>query len=48
MQNVQELKVVSPNINSVTSMKLQHLFDIAASMNDVAMMIICLQEMKLT
>ena len=39
--------VMSHNINSATSMKFQHLFDVAAGINSAATMIMCVKEMKL-
>ena len=43
-----ELTVMSHNTNSVTNIKLQQLQEVAVAMNCAAMMIICLQETKIS
>ena len=42
-----EFTVVSHNINSITDIKLQHLWDVAVAMNGAAVTIFCLQETKI-
>ena len=42
-----EFTVVSHNINSVTDIKLQQLWDVAVAMNGAAVTIFCLQETKI-
>ena len=38
---------MSHNINSITDIKLQHLWDVAVAMNGAAVTIFCLQETKI-
>ena len=47
MLMVEEIMIIMHNINSTTNLKMQHLLDVAAGLNRVATLIICLQEMKL-
>ena len=42
-----EFTVVSHNINSITDIKLQQLWDVAVAMNGAAVTIFCLQETKI-
>ena len=42
-----EVTVVSHNINRITDIKLQQLWDVAVAMNGAAVTIFCLQETKI-
>ena len=44
---VQEIMIITHNINSATNLKIQNLLDVVAGLNRGSTLIICLQEMKL-